>query len=90
MDADDVDREVENEMNKLLPIVTNTLVNQAVIRALIALHPEPARVRGIAESLLIQAQGNLALAGPSGPRLPAADVERILDSIFKPPVRLDE
>lgn len=90
MNADDMNRDVENEMKKLLPIVTNSAVNQAVIRALIALHPEPARVRQIAESILMQAQGNLALAGPGGPHLPAADVERILDSMFKPPVRIDE
>jgi hypothetical protein len=90
MNADDVNREVKNEMMKLLPIVTNSLVNQAVIRALIALHPEPARVRQIAESILMQAQGTLAMAGSSGPQLPATEVERILDSMFKPPVHITE
>jgi hypothetical protein len=90
VNQDDVNRELENEMRKLMPLVLNSMVNQAVIRALVATHPEPDRVRQIAESILMQAQGTLALAGADGPRLPAAEVQRILDSIFKPPVQIQE
>lgn len=89
MNNHDINQEVANELLKLQPIITNSMVNQAVIRALISTHPDPDRVRQVAESLLMQAQGRLALSDPQQPRLPAADVQRILDSIFRSPVHLE-
>jgi hypothetical protein len=78
---EDVNREFENDMRKLMPLVLNSVVNQAVIRGLVATHPE---------SILMQAQGTLALGGAERPRLPAAEVQRILDSIFQPPIQIQE
>ena len=89
MSNDEIEQEVANELHKLQPIITNSIVNQAVIRALISTHPDPARIRQVAESLLMQAQGRLALSDMQRPRLLSDDVQQILDSIFQPSVHLD-
>lgn len=85
----DINQEIANDLLKLQPIITNSIVNQAVIRALISTHQDPDRVRQVAESLLMQAHGRLALSDAQQSQLPAADVQRILDSIFQPSVHLE-
>jgi hypothetical protein len=84
----ELNSQVENELTKLRPIITNSLVNQAVIRALISTHPDPSRVKQVAESLLMQAQATLALSDLQRPQLLSTDVQVILDSMFQPPKHL--
>ncbi len=88
MSDSELNSQVENELTKLRPIITNSLVNQAVIRALISTHPDPSRVKQVAESLLMQAQATLALSDLQRPQLLSTDVQVILDSMFQPPKHL--
>jgi hypothetical protein len=66
--------QAENELTKLRPIITNSLVIQAVIWALISTHPDPSRVKPVAESLLMQTQATLASSDVPRPQLLSADV----------------
>jgi hypothetical protein len=63
------------------------IVSQAIIRALVAEHPDPARLRQVAESLLMQAHGTLALS-KEGSRQFQEQALPILDALFQPPVVL--
>lgn len=90
MNDNDINSQVDNELKKLQPIITNSVVNQAVIRAMISTHPDPGRVRQVAESLLMQAQANLALSDSQRPQLLSVEVQLILDSIFQPPKYLED
>ncbi len=85
----EIDSQVADRMKELQPIITNSLVNQAVIRAMISTHPNPDRVRQVAESLLMQAQATLALADPKQPRLLSSEVQVILESLFRPEIHLE-
>lgn len=89
MNDNDQNSEVANELTKLQPIITNSLVNQAVIRAMISTHPDPDRVRQVAESLLMQTQATLALSDPKQPRLLSSSVQAILESMFRPSIEIE-
>lgn len=87
--TEELNENVVNELTKLQPIINQTMVQYAVIRALIETHPNPDRVRQVTESLLTQAQGNLALSDEKQPRLLSAEIQPILDSLFRPPINLE-
>lgn len=78
-------------INILQPILTNSLVQEAVLRGLISTHPDPARVREVAESLLMQAQTRLALSNAVTQLETTVLDERaqkVLDGMFRPLVFL--
>lgn len=76
----------EDFLTMLSPLMERSMVHEAVIRGLIAAHPDPAALRRQVDSLLMQAQGTLALTEQPLPSLRA--VGPIVDSLFQPPIVL--
>ena len=71
----------------MLSMATRVIVHEAAIRALVATHPAPDQARAVAESLLMQAQGKIALSDVP-PSVFGDHAQHILDSLFRPPVAL--
>lgn len=73
------------------PAITTSLVHDAVIKALLAHHPDKVAVRQVAESLLMQAQSNIALSD-SATQLQTNVLDdraqQALDSLFREPIVL--
>ncbi len=87
--SEELNQSVANELMKLQPIINQTMVQYAVIKAMIGMHQNPDQVRQAAESLLMQAQGNLALSDKQRPQLLTSEIQAILDSLFRPPIYLE-
>lgn len=71
--------------------ITNSLVHDAVIKALIAAHPDKAVVRQVAESLLMQQQSRVALtdaAEQMKTNVLDSRAQQSLDSLFREPTVL--
>lgn len=75
----------------LQPIITVSLVHDAVIKALLAHHPDKEAVRLVAESLLMQAQSRIALTDSVDhlqTNVLDSRAQQALDSLFQEPTVL--
>jgi len=89
MENEDARKQAELEIARLQPIITNSLVIQAVVKAMVETHPDPAALRARAEFLLTEAQGRLALSDAPRARIPSEETLQALDWLFRPPSVVD-
>lgn len=80
------------EMSAILqPFITTIVVHDAVLKALIASHPDRAEAKRVAELVLMQAQSKSALSAASTGLLRdllGDNVRAALESLFQPPTVL--
>lgn len=87
---DEIKRQVAEQMRLMDSTATQIAVTQAVVTALVGTHPDPALLRQRAESLLAQAQVELAVSGKTDPvdgqfpRLLPDAMKTALDYLFRP------
>jgi hypothetical protein len=68
-------------------IALQGVVTQVIVRALVAEHPDPGRLRKVVESLLLQAHGTLALSVEGSLQFQEQALP-ILDALFQPAIVL--
>ena len=81
---EEVRRQVALHMTMMQPTIVQLTVTQAVVTAILGVHPDPATVRQRAESLLMQGQVSIATKDAPPLLLPGDQVPAILDYLFRP------
>lgn len=79
-------REAISRMGNTDALATQIAAAQCAIRALIAAHPEPEKVRAVYDQLIGQLMATLALAHDPDKNLVLRD---LTETLFRPPASLD-